>query len=194
MAAEHEWVEVNDRAEWRRWLEAHHEQTESIWLVAHKKHVPERYLAFDDMVQEALCFGWIDSQVITIDADRTRRRLSPRRPNSIWSAVNKRHVEHLEATGQMTDAGRHVIERAKADGSWTFLDDIEAGIIPDDLRDALAEDPAAEALFLAMSHSRRKHFLYWVKSAKRAPTRAERIVHTLRCMHAGLKEPQKVPE
>ncbi|MBL7944454.1 MAG: hypothetical protein JNN32_00210, partial [Flavobacteriales bacterium] len=111
-----EQVEVTSRAQWRAWLKKHHTRTTGIWLVTYKKHVTGKYLSFPDLVQEALCFGWIDSLPRKLDADRTMHYLSPRKPKSMWSAVNKRHVEELVAKGLMTAAGLRKIEAAKADG------------------------------------------------------------------------------
>jgi len=172
--AEREHVEVRSRAELRAWLAEHHAQSESIWLVHYKKHT-DHYVAWGEIVQEALCFGWVDGQVKRIDDDRIKHLLSPRRAGSHWSAINKRHVVQLEASGLMTDAGRAVIARAKDDGSWTWLDDVEALVVPEDLESALAGDAAARTTWDAYPDSEKKRVLFELKSAKRAPTRQKRL-------------------
>ena len=174
-----EQVEVTSREQWRTWLTNHHTQTESIWLVTYKKHTGSRYLAYDDIVEEALCFGWIDSLPRKFDADRTMLLLSPRRPKSPWSKLNKDRVAKILSQGLMTPAGQVKIDRAKADGSWSFLDDVEALVIPDDLADALAKNSKAKQYFAAFSPSSKKGILQWIKSAKRANTRQRRIEKTV---------------
>lgn len=172
---EHERVEVTSVAELRDWLRAHHRQSESIWLVTYKKHVADKYVAKDDIVDEVLCYGWIDSLPRKLDADRTMLRLSPRKPGSAWSKINKDKIARLEKQRRMRVPGRRKIERAKADGSWTFLDDVEAMIVPDDLAQALAARPGAAENFERFPKSARRGILGWIKLAKRPETRARRI-------------------
>lgn len=179
-------VEVTSRAAWRAWLAANHEQPDGIWLVTFKKHTGERYVDYDSIVEEALCFGWIDSLPRKLDADRTMLYLSPRKPKSIWSRLNKTRVDVLEEAGLMTDVGRAKIEAAKADGSWKIYDSVEDLIVPDDLRDALAEEPTAATQFEAFSASSKKGVLWWIKSARRKATRVSRIAKTVRLAKLGV--------
>ncbi|MEL6613742.1 MAG: YdeI/OmpD-associated family protein [Bacteroidota bacterium] len=179
-------VEVTSRAAWRAWLAANHEQPEGIWLVTYKKHTGDRYVDYDSIVEEALCFGWIDSLPRKLDADRTMLYLSPRKPKSIWSRLNKTRVDALEEAGLMTDVGRAKIEAAKTSGSWTIYDSVEDLLVPDDLRDALAREPDAAAAFDAFSDSSKKGVLWWIKSAKRDATRAKRIAETVRFAKLGV--------
>ena len=176
---EFERVQIESRAELRAWLEANHRREESIWLVTFKKQVAEKYVPWDDVVEEALCFGWIDSLPRKLDRERTMLLMSPRRPGSPWSGLNKRRVEKLLAEGLMMPPGLAAIEQAKADGSWTVYDEIEELVIPDDLAAALAENETAAANFKAFSDSSKKGILWWIKSAKRAATRAKRIAETV---------------
>ncbi len=178
-------VQVETRAAWRAWLEAHHTQTESIWLISFKKSAGDRYLPYDHIVEEALCFGWVDGQARGIDDQRSALLLSPRRTGSMWSALNKRRLVELEAAGLMRPAGRAVVERAKADGSWTLLDDVEALVVPDDLRAALDDTAGAGEGWEALPSGAKKQHLWWIKSAKRAPTRAKRIAATAAAMGRG---------
>jgi uncharacterized protein YdeI (YjbR/CyaY-like superfamily) len=172
-------VQVESRAELRAWLEANHTRKESIWLVTFKVHVPDKYVSWDEVVDEALCFGWIDSATRRLDADRTMLRLSPRRPGSPWSRLNKQRVERLLADALMMPPGLAAIERAKEDGSWTIYDEIEDLIIPPDLADALAGNEVAARHFQAFSNSSKKGILWWIKSAKRLATRRKRIAETV---------------
>jgi len=173
-------VPIESRAELRAWLEANHATTESIWLVMFKKHVAGKYVSRDDVVEEALCFGWIDSLTRKLDADRMMVLLSPRRPGSRWSRLNKQRVEKLLADDLMAPPGLAAIERAKEDGSWTIFDEIEDLIIPSDLAAELAGNEMAARNFHAFNDSSKKAILWWIKSAKRAATRQRRIADTVR--------------
>ncbi|MEO0648957.1 MAG: YdeI/OmpD-associated family protein [Cyanobacteria bacterium J06650_10] len=176
----YEQVEVTSRQQWRNWLATHYQQSESIWLVTYKKHTDKkyadsRYLAYDAIVEEALCFGWIDSLPRRLDEDRTMLLLSSRKPKSVWSKLNKERAAVLIKGGRMMPAGLAKIERAKADGSWTFLDDVEALIVPEDLTEALRENQAAKETFDGFNDSSKKGILQWLKMAKRQNTRQRRI-------------------
>jgi len=135
---------------------------------------------YDDLVEEALCFGWIDSQVRRVDVDRMMQWFSPRRPGGLWSAVNKGRIQRLVRDGLMTEAGQSAIDQAKADGSWSQTDDVDALIVPPDLTDALDAAPSAKAAYESLSDSAKRQYLWWILSAKRLPTRANRIVETIR--------------
>jgi uncharacterized protein YdeI (YjbR/CyaY-like superfamily) len=159
----------------RQWLLEHHSQAESVWLVRYKKHCGDRYVAIPEMVQELLCFGWIDSLKRRVDQDRVANLVSPRKPGSTWSRVNKRNIDKLVAEGRMHPAGLLKIEAAKADGSWTVLDDIEDLVVPPDLRAALDAHPEAEAEWQRWPDSSKKTVLWALASAKRPATRARRL-------------------
>ena len=118
-------IEVTSRAQLRDWLEANCAISGSIWLVTWKKQTPNRHVPYDAIVEEALCFGWVDSLPRKLDEQRTMLLLSPRKLGSAWSAANKARVERLTASGRMTPAGLAAVEAAQADGSWVFLDDVE---------------------------------------------------------------------
>jgi uncharacterized protein YdeI (YjbR/CyaY-like superfamily) len=171
-------VQVEHRAEWRSWLAANHTRAESIWLVTFKKAAGERYLPYEDVVEEALCFGWIDSLGRTLDHERKMLLLSPRKAGSGWSKVNKERIERLIAQGLMMAPGFAKIEQAKADGSWSRLDQVEALIIPDDLAQALARQEGATTNFEAFPRSAKRGILGWILQAKRPETRAKRVEET----------------
>jgi uncharacterized protein YdeI (YjbR/CyaY-like superfamily) len=132
-------------------------------------------LSYVEAVEEALCFGWIDGQVRGIDSTRYMRLLSPRRPKSVWSKLNKQRVQELMQAGLMTSAGLAAIETAKANGSWTILDAVEELEIPEDLASALTAEPDAARNFAGFPVTARKEYLYWVLSASRSTSRQERI-------------------
>ena len=172
--AEH--VQPADRAAWRRWLERHHTRPDGIWLVYTKKRAARPgALVYDEAVEEALCFGWNDSKVLRHGDDHFRQWFSPRRPRSIWSALNKQRVEEVIAAGLMTPAGMAKVDAARADGSWSQYDDVDAGVVPDDLQAALDAAPGATEGFEGLTPSARKQVLFWVASAKRPETRRRRI-------------------
>lgn len=147
-------------------------------LIVHKRSGGERFVPHEELVEEALCFGWIDGTRRAYDDDRILQLFAPRRRSSSWSRVNKERVEHLIAEGRMTDAGMVVIDRAIRDGSWTRFDDAENLVIPEDLRAAFGRHPGSEANFNAFPPSSRKLILHWIIEAKRAETRAKRIEET----------------
>lgn len=174
-----ETIEAIDRQTWRQWLAEHHQTKMGIWLVYYKVGSGKPSVRYPEAVQEALCFGWIDSKVQPIDAERYRQIFTPRKPGSVWSKLNKQYVADLIEQSLMTDAGMAKITAAQQDGSWNALDEIEALVIPPDLKAALAIDPAAQQNFQSFSNSVKKYILSWIGSAKRPETRLKRIQQTV---------------
>ena len=168
-------ISPENQQEWREWLEKNHETTDSIWVVMHKKSSSSFSMTWSDAVDEALCFGWIDSTRRTLDKHRFVQYYSKRKSSSTWSKVNKDKVEILLKSGLMQEAGQKSIDLAKKNGNWTLMDSVEAGIVPEDLRLALSEEVGAEVYFESLSKSVRKMFLHWIMAAKRPETRAKRI-------------------
>lgn len=169
-------VRISDRAALRRWLTTHHATHGPIWLVYEKKRADgQRVLTYDDIVEEALCFGWIDSVAGRVDDRFAKLYFSPRKPKSVWSALNKRRIEKLTRLGLIMPAGQAKIDAAKRDGSWTALDQVEALIVPDDLAASLKKNAAAGRNFVAFPPGARKNILTWIASAKRPETRERRI-------------------
>lgn len=175
--SDHEKIEVKSRRELRSWLEAHHGHTESIWLVHHKK-CSDHYLPYDEIVEEAICWGWIDSLPRALDEQRTMHRLSPRKANSNWSARNKRFAEAAIARGIMKPPGLQAISIAKQNGSWEALDKIEAGELPSDLETVLKSREDAKANFTRFPKSVRRGILEWIDGAKTEKTRKARLRET----------------
>lgn len=167
------------RQDWRRWLEDNHRSKASIWLLYFKKKSNTPSISYSDAVDEALCFGWIDSTKKTLDEHSYIQFFCPRKPRSGWSKVNKAKVLQLTEDGLMTAAGFESIERAKANGSWTTLDAIEELHTPPDLEAALESMPGAMDIFLGLSKSDRKLILHRLASAKRPETRLKRLEEIL---------------
>lgn len=170
-----ETVYAVDRQAWRQWLEENHRTAPGIWLVYYKKNSGSLSVLYPEAVREALCFGWIDSKVQSIDEQRYRQIFTPRKPKSVWSKLNKHYVEELINQGMMTEAGLEKIEAAKHDASWTVLDDAENFIEPADMQQALDAVPAARATYDNFQRMFKRALIYWVTSAKRPETRQKRI-------------------
>lgn len=183
-------IECTTRAQWRKWLEKNHTRDLGVWLITYKKASGKKQLTYNDIVEEALCFGWIDSVPRKLDQYRTMLYFAPRKPKSGWSAPNKKRIEAIMAAGLMRPAGLAKIEQAKVDGSWNKLDDIEQLRVPADLAGALQNNPSAKENFEAFPPSAKRGILEWVISAKRAETRAKRITETVRLAAENLRANQ----
>jgi len=171
-------IHPKSRAEWRRWLEAHHTQTEGIWLVSYKKATGKPRVEYVAAVEEALCFGWIDSTARVLDDDRSMQYFSPRRAGSGWSRINRTRVEQLITTGRMAPPGLAKVEAAKRSGDWHALAAFEALEMPPDLAQALDADESARRNYEAFPRSAKSIILQWIASAKTPATRAKRIAET----------------
>ncbi len=167
------------RAEWRHWLEQNHERKEGVWLITYKKATGKSRFDYEEAVEEALCFGWIDSKGNKLDEERSMLWFAPRKARTGWSKPNKVRVEKLIAAGLMTPAGLAKIESAKQDGSWNALDSVEALEIPPDLEKALAANNTARQYFDAFPRSTKRAILEWISNAKKPETRARRIEETV---------------
>ncbi len=172
-------IYASDRKQWREWLAQNHRTSLCIWLVYYKIKSGKPSVRYSEAVKEALCFGWIDSKVKSLDAERYRQIFTPRKPKSVWSKLNKQYIEELIEQGLMTEAGFEKIEVAKQNGSWNKLDAIEQLIIPADLSQALVANETANKYFEAFSNTSKKNILYWVENAKRPETRLKRIEQTI---------------
>ncbi|XHX77499.1 MAG: YdeI family protein [Stenomitos frigidus ULC029] len=168
-----------DRQAWRQWLEANHRTAIGIWLIYYKVKAGQPSVQYSEAVKEALCFGWIDSKVKSLDEYRYKQIFTPRKPKSVWSKLNKQYIEQLLEHELMTERGLKKIETAKQDGSWQTLDAIEALIIPIDLQQALNANEVANSNFEAFNNSSKKNILAWINSAKRLETRQRRLEQTI---------------
>jgi uncharacterized protein YdeI (YjbR/CyaY-like superfamily) len=176
---------LDSRAELRSWLAENHATSQGVLLAIGKKGNPVSTLSYDDAVEEALAFGWIDSTARKLDEHRYTVLYTPRRPGGNWAKTNKERVARLSEAGLMTPAGLAIVEAAKADGSWDLLTDAENLVIPDDLAAALAAVPEAAERFSALSASVQAQALYWIATAKRAETRTARIAATVNAAGNG---------
>jgi uncharacterized protein YdeI (YjbR/CyaY-like superfamily) len=166
----------NDRKEWRTWLELNHNNKEAVWLIFYKKKSPKYNLSWSESVDEALCFGWIDSTKRSIDSEKYKQYFTKRKAKSIWSKINKDKVRTLIDQGLMKEEGCKSIEIAKENGSWTILDTVEALVIPEDLKEEFANYKGSMEYFASQSNSVKKSLLHWIVSAKRKETRQKRIL------------------
>ena len=180
----------SSRSIWRGWLASNADRQQGLWIVYHKKSSSLDGPIYDDLVEEALCFGWIDSRVRRVDDDRVMQWFSPRREGGLWSALNKKRIDRLILAGHMTEVGQAEIDRAKADGSWSQLDDVDALIVPADLQAALEAAPETATTFDGLSDSVKRKYLWWIHSAKRPATRTNRIDETInRLSSEGVNDP-----
>lgn len=183
-------ISVHTKKDWRKWLEQHHDSEQSVWVVCNTKKSGRPVVEWSELVDEALCFGWIDSTRKTIDKHSFRQLFSRRKPNGTWSKINKEKVERLISEGLMTEAGYKSISIAKQNGSWTLLDSVEELQIPADLDKALRQYTGAEAYFTGLSKSVKKMLLQWIVLARRPETRQKRIDEI--AVHAARSEKPKL--
>ena len=172
-------IQPGSRSALRGWLAEHHATSTGVWLANHKKGSGKPRLEYAEIVEEALCFGWIDSKPNPLDDERSLLWISPRKPRSGWSRINKERVAKLERDGLMTDAGRAAVAEGQRNGAWSALDAVERLEVPDDLATALRASPDAARHFDAFPPSSKKIILTWIASAKRPETRERRIAETV---------------
>jgi uncharacterized protein YdeI (YjbR/CyaY-like superfamily) len=191
-AADYKTYHPKNREQWRQWLEKNHITSPGVWLVYYKKQSGKTRVSYDEAVEEALCFGWIDSLPRKLDKERAMLKFTPRKPKSVWSDLNKSRVENLIIQKLMTTAGLAKIEQAKKDGSWNLLNTTNFhktnNTVPDDLQKALTKIKKALENFQAFPAGYRSRFLFWIDSAKRPETRTARINQTV-LMAAANKKP-----
>jgi uncharacterized protein YdeI (YjbR/CyaY-like superfamily) len=190
---ERERVEVRSREEWRAWLQANHQTSPGAWLVTFKQGSGP-YFPYGERVEEALCFGWVDSLARGLDEARSMQMFTPRKPTSYWSGANKERVARLTAAGLMAPAGQAMVDLAKATGTWNALDDVEAGVEPPDLAAALDASPDARRHWDAFPESVRRGLLGWVFTAKRQETRAKRIAEIVDRAAENVRANQPTPK
>lgn len=164
---------AKDRISWRKWLEKNHKNKNAIWLVFDKGK--DRKMSWQDIVEEALCFGWIDSRPGKVSETQSKIYVSKRRPKSVWSKINKQHVNRLINQGLMTPAGLKIIEIAKQNGSWNTLDYSDNLIYPEELAAMFKKDSSAKSNFESFPPGSRKNTLQWIYDAKTEATRQKRI-------------------
>ncbi len=175
--------------EWRAWLKENHAAVSEIWLVYYKKASGKTSLTYKEALDEALCYGWIDSVVRRLDAERYMQKWTPRKTDSVWSAANKARIKRLTDAGRMAAPGLSKVAAARRSGSWNKLSDIDRigrpPEIPEELKKALSENPAVLEKFERLAPSQKKLWAWWVLSAKRPETRARRVAETVKGVAAG---------
>lgn len=174
-------------AHWREWLQQHHVNQQSVWLVCHTKGSGKKSISWSESVDVALCFGWIDSKKIKIDHETSHQFFSKRKAKSTWSKINKDKIKQLISEGLMTEAGYRTIEIAKQNGSWSILDSVDDLIVPEDLSASLNKNPVAKSFFEGLSKSSKKAMLQWLVLAKRPETRQSRILEIVELANQQLK-------
>ncbi len=162
-------------AEWREWLHENHSTYTGVYLIFYKVDHHKDSMRWEEAVRVALCYGWIDSTVKSLGDGKRKQYFCPRKPKSTWSKVNKEHIKELRANGLMHKSGLEAIKMAKENGSWTELDHVENGVVPEDLQKAFENCKTAFDNFRAFTPSQRKSYLYWLNQAKRDETREKRI-------------------
>lgn len=173
---------------WRRWLRANYDKASEVWLAFYKKGTGKKSVTYEEALDEALCYGWIDSILRALDPERYMQRWTPRKPGSSWSAANKKRVAKLSAEGRMCEPGLAKVREAKRDGSWRTLDAIDRDLkTPVELLNALAAQPGAWQKFGGLSASQRKLWGWWIQSAKRLETKNRRIEAAVEWIQAGRK-------
>ena len=177
---------INQMA-WRNWLEENHQSKQAVWVVFYRQSSEKPSITWSNAVDEALCFGWIDSKKIKIDHETSHQYFSKRKPKSTWSKVNKAKIQQLLEANKMAEAGLQMIEIAKENGSWTLLDEVEALIIPEDLARELEKYSSARINFENHSKTTKKMLLQWIVLAKTATTREKRISEIAECCEKGVK-------
>ncbi|OGM24836.1 hypothetical protein A2715_03655 [Candidatus Woesebacteria bacterium RIFCSPHIGHO2_01_FULL_39_32] len=167
---------VENRNKWRKWLKNYHDKEKEVWLIYFKKHTGKFSIAYNDAVEEAICFGWIDGKVRSIDAEKYMQRFSPRNPDSVWSLLNKKRALKMIKEGKMTGAGLKTIKYAKKTGKWqaAYSSKTKPGL-PPDLKRALKENVSAYKNFDNFSNSQQLAYIFWILSAKRDETRKGRV-------------------
>ena len=172
-------IHPKSRKEWRAWLEKNHTREEGVWLITYQKATGKPRIDYEEAVEEALCFGWVDSKGNRLDDDKSMLWIAPRKPGSNWSKPNKERIEKPTMAGLLAPAGLGKVVAAKQDGTWSALDAVEALEIPPDLRLALDGNQTAKDYFEAFPRSAKRSILEWIMNAKRPETRVKRIVETV---------------
>lgn len=184
---EKEHLYFKNAQEWRAWLHDNHSASLGVYLIFYRVSSPFESMRWEEAVQVAICYGWIDSTVKRLDDERRRQLFVPRKAKSVWSKLNKTYVEKLISDNLMHESGLKKIEIAKQNGSWEILDKVENLEIPDDLEAAFLLNAIAFTNYNNFSPSYRKNYLYWLNQAKRTETRMARITEIIRLCEQNIK-------
>lgn len=180
-------ISAKNRKEWRKWLEQNHDKASSVWLIIYHKNVDTASVYYDEAVEEAICFGWIDSIAHKRDEHSKYQFFAVRKPKSNWSKANRERAKKMIAAGQMKPAGQAMIDLAKQTGTWEALVDVQNSVIPTDLQQAFDANPAAYNNFMAFPPSSKRIILEWILNAKKQETRDKRISETVALAEKNIK-------
>jgi uncharacterized protein YdeI (YjbR/CyaY-like superfamily) len=178
---------AKDRQVWREWLEKNHETEKSVWLILYHRDTRTPCVSYEDAVEEAICFGWIDSRPEKRDAESSLLLFARRNPVSKWSQNNRERAERMIRAGLMKEVGLRMVELAKKSGTWTALENVQKNVIPDDLQEVLDASPRAKEYFMAFPPSSKRIILEWIQNAKKPETRQKRIEETVRLAAQNIK-------
>jgi len=181
-------LQITNRNDWRRGLKTNHRIYKEVWLVFYKRHTGKPSMSYDDAVEEALCFGWIDSIVKKINDEKFARKFTPRKPSSKWSELNKRRAEKMIAEGRMAEAGLALVNQAKDSGEWLKKQQIENNLVlPEYIKNALKSNGKARSNFNTLAPSYKKQYVRWVDSAKKEETRKRRLAELVEVLEKNEK-------
>jgi uncharacterized protein YdeI (YjbR/CyaY-like superfamily) len=180
-------VYAKTRKEWRKWLEKNHHNEKSVWLIIYHKQSEKPSVYYDEAVEEALCFGWVDSKANKRDTESSFLYFAQRKPKSNWSKANRERVEKLLSQGLMMPAGQAMVDLAKKSGTWTALVDVQNSVVPPDLQKLFDKNKTAFKNFQAFASSSKRIILEWILNAKRPETRTQRIKQTVELAAKNIK-------
>ena len=179
---------ITNRNEWNKWLSKHHNEEKEVWLVFLKKETRKPSIEYESAVEEALCFGWIDSVIKKIDDEKYARKFTPRKDKSRWSELNKRRAERMITEGRMTEFGLAKIETAKKSGNWDKVERLDISFdLPPEFKQALAKNKKAKEHFAKLAPTYQKHYIGWITVAKRQETKQKRIKESISLLEKGKK-------
>ena len=179
---------VTNRVAWRAWLRKNHDSKKEVWLIYYKKHTGKPSILYDDSVEEALCFGWIDTIIKRIDDEKFVRKFTPRKAKSRWSEANKKRAKRMMKEGKMTEAGLVRVREAKKSGEWFKTPTVRGTlVIPPYMKEALAKNAKAQRNFNNLAKSYKRQYVGWISSAKREETRRRRLAESLRLLEKNEK-------
>ncbi len=182
------YLDLKDRRQWREWLSKNHDSTKEIWLVYHKRHTGKKSIPYNDSVEEALCFGWVDSTVNRLDEDHYARKFTPRKSKSVWSELNKKRARKMIKEGRMTERGLARIEDAKRSGEWTRSAEVRKGlVVPAFVKNALRGYKRARDNFKRLAPSHKRQYIGWITAAKKEETKKRRLEEMIRNLERNKK-------
>jgi uncharacterized protein YdeI (YjbR/CyaY-like superfamily) len=181
-------LHVTNRNDWRAWLEKNHDAAKEVWLIYYKKHAGKPGILYEASVEEALCFGWVDSIIKRLDDDRCARKFTPRKGASAWSESNKKRAEKMIRKGRMTEVGMAKIIEARERGEWSRVREVSKElVVPSFIQKALAKNEKAHAFFGTLADTYKRQIVSWVSSAKREETKARRLTEVISLLEKSQK-------